>query len=291
MTETSESTSPDRHEPGRVAIWLVLTWCVLTAIAEAALFGSILGAYARTWQDHGEAYVIGATLSGLWLLCLVCHWLARYYPPEARGPRRSGLIVQTVLIAIVTAAGWSRSGAWDGILILILASPAVGMWEQLIMAYRLHPSDLLQVALALREERSHQRSVQDARNMRIRQAQLNAAMGSLGLTASATATVEPPREYVWDIPKGKHGPLVYFLALGDRVKIGTTTELRRRIRTLALRPEHVALLLDGGADVEKSFHARFGSLREGTTEWFKNTGELSAYIAEANALADAKQEV
>lgn len=83
-----------------------------------------------------------------------------------------------------------------------------------------------------------------------------------------------------DIPNVAHEPIVYFLRVGDRVKIGYTTNLRTRITALALRPDNVVLLLVGGRDLEQDLHMRFGNARLGETEWFRLTSEVANYIDE-----------
>jgi hypothetical protein len=82
-----------------------------------------------------------------------------------------------------------------------------------------------------------------------------------------------------------HDPVVYFIRNGDRVKIGTTRNLRGRVTTLSLRPENVLLTIYGGADVERELHARFRDLRVGNTEWFRYVAPLTGFInsrSEAN---------
>lgn len=78
--------------------------------------------------------------------------------------------------------------------------------------------------------------------------------------------------------QGGHGPIVYFIAHGDRVKIGFTSNLKKRVNGLALRPGSILLALDGGVDLERSLHARFADARVDDTEWFENTTPLAQYI-------------
>lgn len=75
-----------------------------------------------------------------------------------------------------------------------------------------------------------------------------------------------------------HDPAVYFIRNGDRVKIGTTQNLRRRTAALSLRPENVLLTVYGGADVERQLHDRFRDLRVGNTEWFRYDAPLTEFI-------------
>lgn len=91
-------------------------------------------------------------------------------------------------------------------------------------------------------------------------------------------TVSRPAPWSYRLPAGTHEPCVYFMRNGTRVKIGTTTQLRNRVRRLALRPENVALVIPGDRDTEQAMHQRFASQRVGDTEWFAETGALREYI-------------
>lgn len=73
--------------------------------------------------------------------------------------------------------------------------------------------------------------------------------------------------------------VVYYVTFGDRIKIGTTTNLRQRLadtqydRLLATEP--------GGYAVERQRHRQFGHLRVTTRgrEWFSASPDLLAFIA------------
>ncbi|WP_381801153.1 GIY-YIG nuclease family protein [Streptomyces niveus] len=77
---------------------------------------------------------------------------------------------------------------------------------------------------------------------------------------------------------GRHDPVVYFLRNGERVKIGTTTNLRARITALSLRQSDVILLLDGGRTLEAAMHRRFSSHRQAGTEWFNFADEIKDFV-------------
>lgn len=81
---------------------------------------------------------------------------------------------------------------------------------------------------------------------------------------------------VWTKPS--HPAVVYFLALGDRVKIGTSTNLRGRVSALALRKNNAVLLLDGGYDLEKALHFAFARHRLGDSEWFVLDEDITDFI-------------
>lgn len=90
--------------------------------------------------------------------------------------------------------------------------------------------------------------------------------------------VSRPARWSYRLPTGTHEPCVYFLRNGTRVKIGTTSHIRNRVRRLALRPEDVALIVPGDRDTERATHQRFASQRVGDTEWFDETGTLRDFI-------------
>ncbi|MFF0127336.1 GIY-YIG nuclease family protein [Streptomyces mirabilis] len=85
------------------------------------------------------------------------------------------------------------------------------------------------------------------------------------------------------VPTGRHTPVVYFLRNGDRVKIGTSTNLRGRVSTLSLRPQNLVLVVEGDQATERAFHDRFMQQRVGFTEWFYLAGDLARWLRSAPA--------
>lgn len=71
-----------------------------------------------------------------------------------------------------------------------------------------------------------------------------------------------------NIPDGPHADIVYFILNGNRVKIGTTTNLRNRVRALSLPASNVIAVVPGGRSKEADLHAALSHLRVGRTEWF-----------------------
>lgn len=71
-----------------------------------------------------------------------------------------------------------------------------------------------------------------------------------------------------NIPDGPHADVVYFVLNGNRVKIGTTTNLRNRVRALSLPSSNVIAVVPGGRNKEADLHAALSHLRIGRTEWF-----------------------
>lgn len=75
---------------------------------------------------------------------------------------------------------------------------------------------------------------------------------------------------------------IYFVGCGQWVKIGFATKLDMRLKALqAANPEPLTVLhsVDGTMQTEREFHKRFSALR-GTGEWFKNEGDLAAWLKE-----------
>jgi len=88
-----------------------------------------------------------------------------------------------------------------------------------------------------------------------------------------------------DVPDGDLAPprvdVVYYLRMrddfGDRIKIGTTANPRRR---LAAIPHQDLLGFErGDRTLERRRHAAFAATRYPGTEWFRATPELLAHVA------------
>jgi hypothetical protein len=78
-----------------------------------------------------------------------------------------------------------------------------------------------------------------------------------------------------------HAPVVYFARMGDKVKIGTTTNLKRRMRDMYLDLSDVLVVVPGGKDVEAAYHKRFGSSRvdeDGRQELFRIDHRLAFFL-------------
>lgn len=102
------------------------------------------------------------------------------------------------------------------------------------------------------------------------------ALSATSTTGSAIEEATTASPDVWT--QGSHPPVVYFLVNGDRVKIGTSTNIVARVSALSLRPSNAALLLQGGNDLEKALHDHFGSDRIARTEWFVFSPRIKDYI-------------
>jgi hypothetical protein len=71
--------------------------------------------------------------------------------------------------------------------------------------------------------------------------------------------------------------VVYYMRIGNRVKIGTTSDIKRRLSTI--NPEELLATEPGGYDLEKERHQQFEHLRS-HGEWFAYEGALEAHVQE-----------
>jgi hypothetical protein len=80
--------------------------------------------------------------------------------------------------------------------------------------------------------------------------------------------------------------VIYFISAGDDlVKIGHTTSLRSRLRSLRTsspKEIRVLLVIAGNRDCEQELHRRFAAFRV-CREWFKRSGPVDEFIARHRA--------
>lgn len=74
----------------------------------------------------------------------------------------------------------------------------------------------------------------------------------------------------------QHTPVVYYMRVGNRVKIGFTTNLTARVSQVM--PEEVLAIEPGGRLLEDVRHRQFAALRV-TREWFRFEGPLAAHVS------------
>lgn len=80
-------------------------------------------------------------------------------------------------------------------------------------------------------------------------------------------------------PPAEHGH-VYFMKAGNAVKIGRSTNLRSRFKSLqtgSADAARIVKILPGGKRREKEFHKRFAEYRL-RGEWFDLRGTLAKYL-------------
>lgn len=92
-----------------------------------------------------------------------------------------------------------------------------------------------------------------------------------------------PREAmpVWQRRPNNADAVVYYIAIrgSDRVKIGTTTNLRQRMVDLRADGEDLLATEPGGYEVERARHQQFADERYGRREDFALSDRLTAHIA------------
>ncbi|MFV8301278.1 hypothetical protein ACNQP7_31770 [Mycolicibacterium fortuitum] len=76
-----------------------------------------------------------------------------------------------------------------------------------------------------------------------------------------------------------HDPIVYYLKFGDRVKIGTSTNLRKRL--LDIPHDEVLAVEPGGPAMERCRHLQFANSRV-NGEWFSCGDDLMQHIETLN---------
>lgn len=111
------------------------------------------------------------------------------------------------------------------------------------------------------------------------------------LVQTLTAAVQVTRAAKLDYTKANQGKLnpfpesarlphkevVYYIKFGDRIKIGTTTNLKRRLDNLPF--DQILGIEPGGVDVERQRHEQFATDRVSGREWFTPSEALMSHIA------------
>ncbi|MFD9248487.1 GIY-YIG nuclease family protein [Streptomyces bottropensis] len=265
-----------------------LAWGTQVAAATTYL---IVAARPAAWQPMLDKNPVSVISAGLFTLGMLTVWAlslwgeqSRFYDRSMqRSHRKIGLIGHLsvlIIAAAVAAESPGRVGLW--IILGFLCFSAVTTWASWMQTRLLPDEDQAVIDSIISREVAQRAAVYDASEREQRRTRLTAIVESLGYTLTDTpAAPGNPAEAPavrWTIPAGKHAPLVYFIRNGNRMKIGTTTELKRRIRTLALRPENVALLVNGDRRREREYHKQFAEHRIGTSEWFAYEGTLADHV-------------
>ena len=93
---------------------------------------------------------------------------------------------------------------------------------------------------------------------------------------------------VGELPDGDLAPprvdVVYYLRFDDRVKVGTTANLRQRLG--AIWHEELVALERGDRHRERMRHGQFAATRHPGTEWFAPSPELEAHLVALRAGVD-----
>ena len=278
-----------------------LTWATQVGTAATYAVITIQSAMWHTMWDKDPFNTvclisIGVGMAALWFLSLREEQKA-FYDRRAQRHHRSMVRLGhlgALLVATAAASAYqNRVGLW--FVLALFAFYANVIWAAW-MRSRFLPAEDQAVIDAIHDREEQQAAAAfDASEKERRRERLSAIVAGLGYQLTDTPTQaqtahqdEQPAD-TWQLPARKHAPLVYFIRNGNRLKIGTSTEVKRRIRTLALRAENVVLLLDGGKPLERDLHKQFADLRIGNTEWFAYDGALIDFIADQNRLARKEQ--
>ncbi|WP_241833369.1 GIY-YIG nuclease family protein [Streptomyces caatingaensis] len=279
---TSPESSPNNQRQSGEKVTAVLAWllAVLIAVMEGGVFLPEVVKYGTGMFDTVSLVGSFAMMIVSWLTLLGSEQVNRHERDQARQIRRTGYAIQLLVVSAGTASCWHKS-PWSGIVVGFMVVMSMVTWHGYMDSLALHPEDqkVLDDIIEQKRARERERLIEEQRQRRAAQLAEAAARYGYDLAEDQVRDESPP-SIRWEIPARKHPSLVYFIRNGNRVKIGTTTDLRRRIRTLALRPEHVVLIERGGRELEREFHERFAKYRDGKTEWFRDVGALSEYIAE-----------
>lgn len=289
---TAPDPTPDALPEEQAAKALTtFTWGYMlgTAIFEVALLSQVAN-FPSGAMDRVSLYAAWISIELLWLWFLLLERLNRYDRRRARANRISGLASQVALLAF---QAFPRPNWFPQFIIAFwFAVMAAIAWHAWMRTAWLHPEDQAVIDEIREEENRRLFGDLRARQLAIRQAKLQEAIAYVRRTSNsptpALAPTPQQQSINWQITRGRHQPLVYFIRNGNRIKIGTTTDLYQRIRRLALRPEHVALVIPGGRTEERALHRRFADLRDGNTEWFQDAGPLTQYLADQIAAAIKK---
>lgn len=249
----------------------------------------------RKMLAHDPAYTISvwACAVGLALVWMTglreeqAHYYNRRIRTYQRKIRNFGHFGLLFIAAASAADQKDRIGLWALVGMAVLLS--AGTWAAWMQTRTLPAEDQAVIDAIHDREAQQAAEAYDASEKELRRERLSAIVSGLGYQLTDKPAQPAPQDEQpadrWQIPARKHAPLVYFIRNGNRLKIGTSTDLKRRIRTLALRAENVVLLLDGGKPLESDLHKQFSDLRIGNTEWFAYDVPLINFIADQNRLA------
>lgn len=246
------------------------------------------------------AYAAAVAFDLAWIMCMAVEWLARYDRRRARLPRRAGHLALAIAMAAVAAHGWLDGEHAIGLIGAAVSGLVKSLWTVVLGFYAapLDPRTQAWVEQQLAEAGAQQALIPVQRQLLRSEGAVAAERLSLAAAPGDTTgtageeVIRPSRPStelrgqagtpVEDLTtlRGMHGPIVYFLGNGSRVKIGTSRNLMGRIGALSLRPENLLCAFHGGHDIESRFHKLFAAHRVGDSEWFEIDGQLAEFIAQ-----------
>lgn len=279
----------------RVIVWGTQAGAAIAYLTVTAQPAAWRRLYATDPVDAVFLWLTALSMVMVWVLCLWAEAKLFYNRQQQRAHRRVGVLCHlgALLIAALTASQLPNRAGWFAVLGTV-SFAAFSTWACWMQTRLLPDEDQAVIDEIISREIAQQAAMYDARNREQRRARLTAIVEGLGYTLTSRPTQpEKPSDVPavqWTIPAGKHAPLVYFIRNGNRMKIGTTTDLKRRIRTLALREANVALLVNGDQRRERAYHKQFTEHRIGNTEWFAYEGTLADYVHEQITTASRKEQ-
>lgn len=311
ITHTVDGETEMVREPYDVEVpvpprdWDRAVLTAVTAVAAVLLAACVLwstvnvGGLLTRVAIAPAAYGAAVAFDLAWIVFMAVEWLARYDPARAELPRQAGHVALLVAMVAVGAHGWLSGQKAIGIISAVVSGIVKTVWT-VVLRHHSKPLDPLTqqwvdkrraaaggklAMIPIRRELLRAEAQVEAERIAIDlpagtgepdgQAQL--VTGRLHHQSGSDGTpVADPQALIGQM----HGPIVYFLSNGNRVKIGTSRNLASRISTLCLRPEDLLFALHGGHGVEAALHQRFTEQRVGNSEWFEIAGPLAEYIAE-----------
>lgn len=264
-------------------------------LALLALFMMLVVAVMELWLLIPEATQAGkgtmdsiylccgvSSLVLMWLYCLYIEHAHMYERKEAKWHRRRGYLLQVMALVVYAAGQIQDKHPANAIVVAVIVLLSIGVWRSWMHTLALTPEQqkAIDELLEERDRRFKQRITAEqekASELRFAAIRERYALPEIPKPVTAPAPTEPVVD--WRIPRGRHSDVVYFLRNGDRIKIGTTTDLHARVRRLSLRMDDVALVLPGNRAVESQMHQTFRALRVGNTEWFRRAEPLTTFIA------------
>ncbi|MFE9125040.1 GIY-YIG nuclease family protein [Streptomyces sp. NPDC007148] len=252
------------------------------------------------------AYAAAVAFDLAWIMCMAVEWLARYDRRRAKVPRIAGHVALAIAMAAVATHGWLDGERAIGLIGASVSGLVKGLWT-VVLGYYAAPLDARSQAWVekqLAEVGAQQALIPVQRQLMRSRGAIEAEALSLTATPRGQLAPEPDDELpatrsakelrgpagtpVEDLSslRGMHGPIVYFIANGGRIKIGTTRDLMRRLSALCLRFDNLLCAFHGSHDIERRFHKLFEPYRVGNSEWFEIEGSLAEFVAQYAPVSD-----
>lgn len=279
----------------------VTVLAVVMLIVSVTWSTSSIGSLLSRIVPSAAAYGAACAFDTLWIMCTAVQWLLRTDPVRAKKAEIGGRWALAIAMGAVFADGYLHSELVIGVVGAAVSALAKGgtYLAMLVHARPLDPRTQQWLDKRRAAINGQLGLIPVRRELQRGQAQVDAERRSLGIAEDAdqddTADEIPalpqktrpglqgdagtPVEDLSSL-RGMHGPIVYFLGNGNRVKIGTTRDLMSRIGRLCLRFDNLLCAFHGGHDIESRFHKLFAAHRIGDSEWFEIEGELAEFIAQ-----------